>query len=260
MLFTLKKIVSRFFFPMPLVFEVFLLGIILIRFTKKQRTGKALVISSFVLLFLFSNSCVANRLMSPLEKHYAPLCVEDTACQRKIDSVPYIVVLGGGHNSNPQYPITDQINIETMVRVAEAIRLHRYFPQSKIIFSGGLAYDPVPNAEIMARTAMVMGLDSAQFVLETKSLDTHAEAVLLLPMLKTRPFIMVTTASHMPRAMAMFRKKGMRPIAAPVGFAVKERANLHPDLLFPKAGSLKKSENAFYEYIGLAWAKVRGQI
>ncbi len=259
-MFVLKKIVSRFFFPLPLVFELFLLGLALVLFTRKRTAGRALMAGSAVLLFALSSSFFSQKLIGSLEKRYAPLCVEDSACKARIKAVGHIVVLGGGHNSDRRYPITDQINEATMVRVAEAVRLHGIFPDAKIIFSGGSVYDPVTTAEIMARTSMVMGLDSTDIQLSEDARDTQDEAIALQPVLKTEPFLLVTTASHMPRSMAMFRKKGMRPIAAPVGFKGKGETALSPDWLFPSAGALKKSETAFYEYIGLVWGKLRGQV
>jgi len=41
---------------------------------------------------------------------------------------------------------------------------------------------------------------------------------------------------------------------------VKERAAITPGRFYPSAGGLRKTERAFYEYLGLAWAKLRGLI
>jgi len=76
------------------------------------------------------------------------------------------------------------------------------------------------------------------------------------------PFLLVTSAAHMPRSMALFRKQGMNPIPAPTGHQVKERqrGEISPGSFFPGIGELEKAEMAVYEYLGLAWVKIRGKI
>ena len=73
-------------------------------------------------------------------------------------------------------------------------------------------------------------------------------------------FILVTTASHMPRSMALFKKLGMQPIPAPTDHAMKRRQGIHPGVFFPNSGKIRNAELVFHEYLGLAWAKLRGQI
>jgi uncharacterized SAM-binding protein YcdF (DUF218 family) len=60
--------------------------------------------------------------------------------------------------------------------------------------------------------------------------------------------------------MALFQKLGMKPIPAPTDHWVKERKGISPYAFFPRADALRKAELAFHEYLGLAWAKLRGQI
>jgi uncharacterized SAM-binding protein YcdF (DUF218 family) len=60
--------------------------------------------------------------------------------------------------------------------------------------------------------------------------------------------------------MALFRKQGMDPIPAPAGQTAKARQVLTPDLFFPNSTALERSSRALHEYLGLLWAKLRGQI
>jgi len=73
-------------------------------------------------------------------------------------------------------------------------------------------------------------------------------------------FILVTSASHMPRSMALFEKLDMQPIPAPTDYGVRKRQGVSPGMFFPSADNLRKAEKAFHEYLGLAWGKIRGQI
>jgi len=64
----------------------------------------------------------------------------------------------------------------------------------------------------------------------------------------------------MPRAMVLFRKAGLNPIPAPTGHLVISTPPSGRISFFPSSGNLEKSERAFYEFLGLVWAKLRGQI
>jgi len=70
--------------------------------------------------------------------------------------------------------------------------------------------------------------------------------------------LLVTSASHMPRSMILFKKLGMHPIPAPTEYQVKGRRGTSPKRFYPTADGLMKAERAFYEYIGLVWTKMRG--
>jgi len=80
-------------------------------------------------------------------------------------------------------------------------------------------------------------------------------------MVKEDQFLLVTSAVHMPRAMALFKKAGMNPVAAPAGFFDrKEKRRLSPEEFFPNAEALQKSDRAVHEYLGIVWAKLRGKL
>jgi uncharacterized SAM-binding protein YcdF (DUF218 family) len=91
-------------------------------------------------------------------------------------------------------------------------------------------------------------------------MDTESEALCVAPLVGKQPFILVTEASHMPRAMALFRKQGAHPIADPMGYYTRPGQAFSPPELFPDGEELRGSQRAVYEYLGLAWAKLRGKI
>lgn len=259
-MFVFKKIVSPMFLPLPLCVEILLVGIILLWFTRKQRAGKLAVSLAAMMLLLFSNHGVADRLLRPLESRYPPLAARVEGQAGKPAASP-IVVLAAGFAVDPRLPPSSQLSHETMVRLAEGIRLYRERPGSKLVLSGGAWLDPVPEAEIMARVAEALGTSRRDIVLESESRDTEDEARLLQPTLGSQPFVLVTSAAHMPRSMALFRKLGMKPIAAPADFLVTHRSfRITPETVYPNSKALQKSEVAVYERLGLAWAKLRGKI
>ncbi|NVM23000.1 MAG: envelope biogenesis factor ElyC [Desulfobacterales bacterium] len=254
-MFLLKKIVAPLFFPIPLCIEVLLLGLFLLWFTRKQKTGKIVVSMGVVLLATLSYDAVSDALLKPLEYQHPPLMkLED------VRDVKWVVVLGGGHTSDPKVSVTSQLSRSSMVRLVEGIRLHKLLPENRLVLSGGSAFDPVPNAEVLSGLALAIGVDQQDVILESVSKDTRDEARLVKGIVGNDRFILVTSASHMPRSMALFQKLGMKPIPAPTDHSVKERQGMGPWMFFPNAGGLTKAERAFYEYLGLVWAKLRGQI
>ena len=256
-MFLFKKIVGPFFFPLSLCLEFFLIGLFLLWFTKKKKVGKIFISVGVTVLILFSYGPVPNLLLRPLENEYPPLS--------KIKDLPeirWIVVLGGAHTSDPRMPANSQLSGFSLSRLVEGVRLHYSLPGSKLILSGGALYDPVPEAEVFAEAALALGVKSQNLVLESLSKDTEEEAILIQKIVGNDPFALVTSASHMSRSMALFRKLGMRPIPAPTDYLLKEfhGGEISPGMFLPRIKELQKMETAIYEYLGLSWAKLRNRI
>jgi uncharacterized SAM-binding protein YcdF (DUF218 family) len=224
-------------------------------FTRKEKIGKAVVLIGVVLLGILGYGFISEVLLRPLEYKYPPMLKFDDA-----QSVKWLVVLGGGHTSDPQLPANSQLSGASLARLVEGIRLHNMLPGSKLILSGGSGFDEVPNSEVLADVALAIGVDKRDLVLESASRDTKDEGKLIQKILGNDKFILVTSASHMPRSVALFERLGMKPIPASADYWVKNRQGLSPGMFFPSADGLMKAERVFYEYMGLAWAKLRGQI
>ena len=204
----------------------------------------------FVLLILFSYPFFPEMALEPLEQRYAPL-IEIS----EFSDVKWVVVLGGGYSSDPGLPVTSQLSDSSLSRLVEGIRIHRLLPESRLVLSGGAAFDRVSGAEVMARAAAVMDVRGDSIILEKCSRDTADQARLVHEIVGTERCILVTSASHMPRSMFLFQKSGMNPIPAPTDYRVKKRQKISPGIFFPSAGNLRKMEIAFHEYLGLAWGR-----
>lgn len=254
-MFLFKKMVGPLFYPLSLILGILLLGLLLLFLTRRQKTGKRVVLIGVLFLGLLSFEAVSDILLRPLEYKYPPLVSLDN-----IQNIKWIVVLGGTHASDPQLPVTSQLSNASLVRLVEGMRIYRGAPNSKLILSGGSPFEKVSNAKLMAEVALAMGVKEQDLILEDLSKDTEDEARLIQPMVGQERFILVTSASHMPRSMALFEKLGMHPIPAPTDHLVKKRQALAPTRFYPTADGIWKAERAFYEYLGLAWAKLRGKI
>lgn len=110
---------------------------------------------------------------------------------------------------------------------------------------------------MLAKAAILMGVSENDIVRESKSLDTSDQAKFISGIVGRNQFILVTSAIHMPRSIALFRKFGMNPIAAPTNFISTEQSHISIESFFPTPGSLGKAQVAIHEYIGLLWVSLK---
>lgn len=252
-MFLFKKIITPLFYPLTLCLILMAAGLFLLWFTHRQRGGRLLVTIGFVLLAVISAGPVSDRILAPLERSFPPF----RAFQ---DRVQWIVVLGGGHTSDPTLPVTCQISPESLQRLTEAIRIYRSLPGTKLILSGGAVFDPASEAEVFHQTARAIGIPSQDLVLSDRARDTEEEARFIREMVEGDPLVLVTSASHMPRAVALFRRQGMNPIPAPAAHLVKQRPGTVPEDFYPSAVALLKVQTAIREYLGMLWLKLSGRL
>ena len=255
-MFLLKKIIGLLCNPLSLGLMILILGLLLLWFTRRRKTGRAVVSVGTILLIAMSYGWFPALLARPLESRYPPLMQVEA-----LPKVEWIVVLGGGHVSDPSRPAASQLAGASRSRVMEGVRLHRALPGTKLVLSGGAICDPVPEARTMADAAAALGVNRGDMILESISRDTEEQALRIRQIVGDGPFILVTSAIHMPRSVALFRKLGLRLIPAPTDFRIhREQSGLNPALFFPGTGHLSTAEDAIHEYLGTAWASLRGRI
>jgi uncharacterized SAM-binding protein YcdF (DUF218 family) len=262
-MFILKKLISGVFYPVPLCLGILAVGLLLLFFTRRQRAGKRIVLAGVILLAALSYGTIPNIFLKQLEYQYQPLYLTEASGVTRDDhlsSIKWIVVLGGGHVPDPKIPITSQISSASLVRLIEAVRLYKRIPGSKLIVSGGKIFELTSEAETMAGVATAIGVNHEDLILEEESKDTAGQALLIKSIVGDDKFVLVTSAAHIPRSVAMFKKLGMHPVPAPTGHFVNGRQGIRPGTFFPGSRGLLKAECAFHEYLGYIWGKLRGQI
>ncbi len=250
-LFLLKKIVSPFFQPLSIVLLLLVSGLMLLWMTKKKNLGKIFITMGTIMLLLASYGFLADQLVVSLENRYPPLL--DIKNIRNSKDIKWIVVLGGGAIPDPRLPLSSQLGPDSLSRLLEGVRLHRQLPGSRLILSGGAIFKESPESETLAKTAILMGASESDMVKENKSMDTADQSKLISSIVGRNRFILVTSAIHMPRSIALFRKLGMDPIAAPTNYLVVKQSHTNPQDFFPATHSLRKIEAAIHEYLGLIW-------
>jgi len=173
--------------------------------------------------------------------------------------VKWIVVLSGGHTSSPEIPLVLQGTRVTATRLVEGIRLLRMYPNAKLLVSGGDRFNQISDADVMFAMAKDLGINEHDIVLENGSSDTEEQAQLIQHIVQSDRCILVTSASHMVRAVGLFHTLGMDPIPAPTDYLVKTHA-ITDRFFYPNEESLLKTRTALHECAGILWAKLRGKM
>lgn len=246
MFFTLKKIIGGLLLPLPLLLLIMALGIILLWFSRWQKSGKTLISVAWILLLLISLQPVADRLLAPLENRYPTW--------HNQHPVEYVVVLGGGYTWNPEWAPSSNMLNNSLPRLTEGLRILQANPGAKLIVTGGRAQgNPVSSAEVTSRVAQSLGVSQSNIITLDQPRDTEEEAQEVARIVGQRPFALVTSANHMPRAIIFFQRQGLTPLPAPANqLAVTSALNIW-ERIVPSAFWLGHSERAIYESLGHLW-------
>ena len=262
-MFLLKKLISAFLVPTTAALLVIAAGLLLLWYTRRDRLGKWLATSGLLFIFILSLPPVADLLVSPLESRYQPLYpsarLQLALAAAAAPRPRWVVVLAGGHVPDERVPATDQIGDSALSRLVEGIRLHRELPGSKLLLSGGLG-GKVKHADVLGAVAITLGVAPADMELHREGRDTEEEAASIAPKVGKEPFLLVTSASHLPRSAALFRRRGLQPIPAPAHHMGLDTPGVQLDDFFPSPGALQTVNAGMHEYIGMIWSKLRGRM
>lgn len=248
-MFALKKIIGTWLMPLPLLLTLIFLAALIYNFSRYKRSAQIVLCGSFITLLVLSLDPVATRLAATLESQY-PVYQQQP--------IAYIHVLGSGHTSVDSLPITSQLSAAALARTTEGVRIFKLNPTAKLIFSGYGGGDTNSNAEMNARLAIALGVPKSAIILLKNSRDTIEEAIDSKVITQGDSFALVTSATHMPRAMKIFQRQGLSPIPAPTAHVSKIRSGQRPlHHYFPRARHLDVTEKVVHEWLGLAWLSLK---
>jgi len=241
-LFYIKKIIGMLLMPIPLAITGLLLGLFLLK--RRPFTGKSLIFLSTAFLALTSWHPVADSLLAPFEHDYPQFNLSSP--------VEAVVVLGGCHHSDPDIPPAAQLCSSSLFRLTEGLRILNANPQAELFLSGYAATDSRPHAVVMREVAISMGVDENRIRIYPDARDTEDEAKQMTPALTAKTFALVSEASHLPRAVSLFKAQRLNPLPAPALVMSNENSDWRIE-----SRAAVKSERAFYEAIGSLWLKIK---
>lgn len=242
---------------------MFAIGALLL-YVRGGRWGRRWITAVAIGYWLIATPVCASLVEWPLTRGLLP--IRDASDARGART---IVLLSGGTItvSRGQRSLT-MLAEDSASRTLEAARLYFLLGRPTVVSSGGT---PVPTVQtksegaVMVEGLLALGVSSGDIVLEDASKTTYEEAVFVGPILaarRTEPFLLVTSAVHMRRSLAVFRAQGLRPIAA-VSLPRSETAS-HWRARFiecvPSRRALFRSVAALHEYAGLFYYLVNGRL
>ena len=250
MSFLAKKAISAFFLPLPIGITLILIGLILLWCCQRKQWPSIFISSGLLVLLFFSYTPLPNLLVNNLESQYQPLI-------KLPDNISDIVVLGGGVRADTSTPPNTQLTSASLSRLIEAIRLYKLYSRKntniKLVLSGGKVFGLPEESGVLENTAVILGVNPNNIILERGSQNTRQEVIYLKPTLKQQPFILVTSAFHMPRAMYLFKQYGLNPVAAPTQY-LSDQSAFNAGHYFPRSSNLVEADIALHEYLGRLWA------
>lgn len=250
--FIILKILGRLLLPpAPMVVGLLVGGLLaLVGFRRLARLIVALGIAHTAILSL---PPVADMLMHGLEREARQEMQAAKPCC--YDS---IVVLGGAMLPAlpPYFP--EPSLTEASDRVWHAARLYHRGVAPRIVVTGGSVLleegrQTTSEAEAMRAFLMDLRVPAEAIVEEGKALNTIQNIALVRELVKDKPVALVTSAFHMPRAMALARRAGLNVSAFPVDWRGAPDGHSDWENWLPSATSLQTSGQALWEYMALAF-------
>jgi uncharacterized SAM-binding protein YcdF (DUF218 family) len=217
--------------------------------TRQQlRRGRGWLLALLVVILGIGMLPLGAMMLRPLEARFA--------AQPEIENPAGIIILGGAED--PKLTLAHGLPAlnEAGERFVEGIALARRYPDALVVFSGGSAegFGTGPSgAAVAAQIFHDAGIPEVRFRLEGASRNTAENARLshahLAQALTTdRPWVLVTSAFHMPRAVGAFCSAGFRNL---IPYPVDFRSGVQFELDWDLSAGLARFNTGLKEWIGL---------
>ncbi|MBI4944995.1 MAG: YdcF family protein [Bacteroidetes bacterium] len=253
MFFIISKILSFLFIPVTWIFILLVIAIIL---KNPKRKNKSLL-AAVLLFYFFSNSFImeeVNRVWEVPATSYKDLKTYDAG-----------IILGGILDYDVKL---DRMQFQRSAdRLFQAVELYKTGVIKKIFFVGGsgsIEFYYLKEGMFVRRYLLLLGIPDKDIWIENESRNTHENAVGANEFLEKHEytngnFLLITSGSHMRRALACFEKVSLK--VSP--YSVDRRAGpirryTFDHLLIPNTGTLLDWASLIHEWIGMITYKIQG--
>lgn len=204
---------------------------------------------------------------SPLILHFVLRATEYPPVSK--DALPFsevAIVLGGANKTNMGVP--DQLHFnESADRVTEGLTLYHSGMVKKLLLSGGsgeLIHDDEKESTQVYQFLLTTGVKKPHLLIDSLSRNTHENAVESKKLLRKhgisdRPVILITSATHMHRAIRCFRKQGLEVIPYPVDYQAGKLL-WSPSLFVPTVEGFTVWYKLLHEWLGTIAYQIVGYV
>jgi uncharacterized SAM-binding protein YcdF (DUF218 family) len=256
--FIVSKVAWFFLTPSNLILLAMLVGIGLLYWKKARKFGWRLATGGAIAAVVVTIIPLGDWLIASLERRFPPY----VACKTVDRPIAGIILLGGAINSQE---VTGKIFEDLGAgadRIRKAAQLAHQYPELLVVVSGGQAFprqgarsEAVATADLMIE----LGVDLKRLRLETGSRTTAENAKFVSAQANEEtegPWLLVTSAFHMPRSVGSFRKAGIDVIAVPTDWQVDDN---RPILTMNALDRFGRLDLGVHEYLGLIAYWVTGR-
>lgn len=263
-MFFLSKLLPLLIYPLGLSCLLMALGFFWL--WKHPKWASWAIAAAFFVLYFSSNILVSNKLVSSLESQYLP--------PNPMPTADAIVVLGGA--TLPALAPRPWVEVsERGDRILYGARLYNQGKAPKLILSGGRITwrggSGASEAGDMQEIAMAMNVPAADILLAETSLNTRQNAVNVKALMAEQnidSLLLVTSALHMPRSVAIFKQLGINVTPAPTDYLVPQETFEGAEQtfqarlisLFPDSAAIDQFTAAMKEYVGFLFYRLRGWV
>ena len=182
-----------------------------------------------------------------------------------------IIILGGAIEGGEIALDRGEVSIYSSAeRVTKAFELIRKYPDLPLIFSGysgRVSPKGISEADAFKQLIQEQGLDGAHVHYENQSRNTYENVLYLKPMMQEfggkteaglfKPWLVITSASHMYRSLKIFQKQDIDVLALPVDYQTATRLQWTS---FDLVGGAQNWNKALHELIGLLAYWITGKL
>lgn len=244
---TLKLLLST---PLMWIWYIFLGALILLRSARKDRRmrrGWYVLAAGFLFFTMLSFMPFSDMLTQPFLRQYS----EPPAVA--LEDLDVVTVLGGGGREGKPSSATNE-------RIRAGIEMFKKSSARFIAVQGAAQVPGEPtDAAVMKSIALAQGVPAEKILVDPLSRTTGEHPVQLRALLPDgiMRIGLVTSALHLPRAMAVFQKYFPDKVIVPLPVGTSGWPSYRSVNMVPSIDAFSQSTAALHEWIGIVWYYVR---
>ena len=217
-MFLASKLLAFAIEPLFWVLALLLAGLLAGR--RRPSWGRGLAWAALLALIVGIWTPIPLSVIRHLESRYPPI-----PANADLRAYVGVVVVGGALSRSELWEAHHQVALNDQAeRMTTAVALARRHPHLQLLYTGGIASvagDGLTESVRARKFFDEMGVNPAQVLYEDQSRNTYENAVFSAAVpgvRKTAPWLLLTSANHMPRSMGVFHKAGWNVTPYPVDY------------------------------------------
>lgn len=253
MFFYLSKLLSFFISPL-----VWIVALLLYSFkTSNEKRAKKIRIAATAILIVCSNSFIVDECF----RQWEPVTPDYDLMNTTYDGA---IVLGGiGEVDLRLKKLNFGLNAD---RLFQTLALYHQGRIGKIIFTGGSGSIEFPEKKeglYVQKYLRSINIPDSVLLIESQSKNTYENAIFTKKLMDSLHldghYLLVTSASHMPRSLAVFKKAGFKNLTPYLSNKVSGIRRYTFDHLFiPNPSALSSLDYLIHEWMGFVIYKIKG--